>query len=136
MSERIFVDTSAYYALVDNGENTHAQAQRCFQRLTLEQATLYTTNIVAFETHTLILNRMNRKLAEQMLDRLYASSTQIIRSTERDEQRAREIIRQYQDKAFSMVDAISFAVMQRLHLRNVWTYDQHFAQFGFALVQE
>ncbi len=30
---------------------------------------------------------------------------------------AREIIRQYQDEAFSMVDAISFAVMQRLHLR-------------------
>lgn len=56
-----------------------------------------------------------------------------MRATERDETRARAILRPHQDKDYSLVDAISFAVMERLHLRQAWTYDHHFGQYGFAL---
>lgn len=71
-------------------------------------------------------------MAAQVLERLYASETRILRATESDEQRAREIIAQQRDKEYSYTDAISFVVMQRLHLQLVWTYDQHFSQFGFT----
>ncbi len=40
----------------------------------------------------------------------------IIRVSEADEQRAHEIIYQYDDKDFSLTDATSFAVMERLHI--------------------
>lgn len=69
-----------------------------------------------------------------LLEELYKSPTHIIRAAEADEAHARAIIRQYSDKAFSYADAISFAVMERLHIRLAWTYDQHFAQYGFTLV--
>jgi uncharacterized protein len=132
MSERIFIDTSAYYALADPDAAEHARALATFQRLTAEGAELYTTNFVAAETHGLILNRVNRDMAERVLDGLYASRMRIMRASEGDETRARQIIRQYRDKNYSLIDAISFAVMQRLHLRQVWTYDHHFSQFGFT----
>jgi predicted nucleic acid-binding protein len=89
---------------------------------------------VLIELHGLILNRIDRDTAERVLDALYASATRIIRATERDETRARQIIHRHHDKNYSLIDAISFAVMQRLHLRQVWTYDHHFAQFGFTSV--
>jgi len=130
MPERIFVDTSAYYALTDARDANHATAVATAQRLAREGCDLITTNFVADETHTLILNRLGRDLAERVLDRLSASSTRILRVTERDETRAREIIHLNQDKDYSLVDAISFAVMERLHLCHAWTYDHHFTQFG------
>jgi uncharacterized protein len=50
------------------------------------------------------------------------------------EQRAREIITQYADKDFSLTGAVSFAVMERLHITRAFVFDHHFAQFGVAAV--
>ncbi len=131
MSERVFVDSSAYYALTDPRDEHHADAVVAVQRLGREGNDLYTSNFVAAEMHGLILNRLERYTAERVLDRLYAGATRIVRATQGDETRAREIIHQNQDKEYSLVDAISFAVMQRLHIHVAWTYDHHFEQFGF-----
>lgn len=92
---------------------------------------MYTTNFVVAEMHGLLLNRLDRDTAQRTLDRIYAGSLRIVRATEHDETCAREIIRQSQDKEYSLVDAISFAVMERLHIRHAWTYDHHFRQYGF-----
>lgn len=81
----------------------------------------------------MVLTRLGRDLAARTLDGLYASSVRIIRPTERDETRAREIIHQQRDKDYSYADAISFAVMERIHIRRAWAYDHHFAQFGWQL---
>lgn len=120
--------------MTDARDANHPTAVATAQRLAREGCDLITTNFVAAETHTLILNRLGRDLAERVLDRLYASSTRILRVTERDETHAREIIHLNQDKGYSLVDAISFAVMERLHLRHAWTYDHHFTQFGVSRV--
>lgn len=133
MSERVFVDTSAYYALTDRSDANHASAVARAHRFSLEGADLFTSNYVIAETHTLILNRLGHDIAVQVLEQLYASATRIIRATESDERHGREIVVQHRDKAYSLVDAISFAVMERLHLRFAWSYDHHFSQYGFTL---
>jgi predicted nucleic acid-binding protein len=132
MSERVFVDSSAYFAANDPRDDNHAAAAATLRRLVQQRAEMYTTNYVVAETHTLLLTRRNRDVAAEVLARLDASDTRIIRATEGDETRARQIIHQFHDKDYSLIDAISFAVMERLHLRLAWTYDHHFAQFGFA----
>ena len=48
--------------------------------------------------------------------------------------RAREIIRQYEDKSFSLTDATSFAVMERLRISYAFTFDRNFAQYGFTIL--
>jgi predicted nucleic acid-binding protein len=76
-----------------------------------------------------------RAVARRMLEKLEASNTRQVRARQEDERRARAIIRQYSDKDLSLIDAISFAVMEHLHLRGGWAYDQHFAQYGFQLIR-
>jgi predicted nucleic acid-binding protein len=131
MSERSFVDSAAFFALADPRDDNHALAVATAQRLAREGADMYTTNFVVAEAHGLLLNRLDRDTAQRTLDRIYAGSIRIIRATERDETRAREIIHQQNDKEYSFTDAISFAVMERLHIRRAWTYDHHFRQYGF-----
>lgn len=125
-SRRIFVDTAAHAALIDTRDQWHSDARRVAQRLIEERWILETSNYIVAETHALLLNRRGRALAARFLRAFDRSTVKIWRISEADELRAREIIEQYDDKAFTLTDAASFAVMERLGLRYAFTFDRHF----------
>ncbi len=91
---------------------------------------LITTNAILFELHGLLVNRVNRQVAWNALVELRASQT-VVRVRARDEVRATAILAQYDDKDFSLTDATSFAVMERLGIGLAFTLDRHFIQFGW-----
>jgi predicted nucleic acid-binding protein len=115
-SRRVFVDTSAYYALTDSQDSRHASAQEIARRLAEERRRLFTTNLILAETHALILARLGRDVAATVLFALDRSTTTIVRVSAADERRARSIITQFDDKDFSLTDATSFTVMNRLRI--------------------
>lgn len=92
---------------------------------------MLTTNFVVAEAHALHLNRLGRGVARAFLASLDTSSTVVVRVTEDDERRGRAIVFRYADKDFSLTDATSFAVMERLGVRHAFTFDRHFEQYGF-----
>ena len=131
---QLFVDTSAYFALTDRRDENHESAVRILRQLIRENSELLTTNYVVAETHALLLNRIGSQTALQVIEALYQSQTRIYRVREAEENKAIEIIRRYTDKEFSLVDAISFATMERFHLTQAFAFDHHFAQYGFSLL--
>lgn len=133
-SRRVFVDTSAYFALIDAQDANHSSAQAIADELSQEPVRLLTTNFIIAETHALFLSRMRRDIALSFLREIDNSSTTIVRATAKDEQHAREILQKYRDRDFSLCDAISFAVMGRLNISSVFSFDRHFVQYGFAMV--
>ena len=58
----------------------------------------------------------------------------IVRVTAADERKAREIIAQYDDKDFSLTDAVSFAIAERLGISYAISFDHHFGQYGLILL--
>jgi predicted nucleic acid-binding protein len=78
----------------------------------------------------LILARMGRNRAWNFLQAIVTGSMNVIRAEEADERQARAIIEHYQDKEFSYCDAVSFAVMERLDIREALAFDDHFRQCG------
>lgn len=133
-SRRAFVDTSAYYALIDRRDANHSPAQSIATRLTTERYQQFTTDFVLAELHALLLARLGRGIAGRVLRDMDRSSTIITPVTTRDQRRAREILQQYDDKDFSLTDALSFAVMERLAIPNAFTFDHHFAQYGLSVL--
>ena len=80
---------------------------------------------------------MDRNVAARVLSDIDDSNVlTVIRVSVADEARAREIIRQYQDKDFSLTDATSFAVMERLGITHAFTLDHNFSQYGFIVMPE
>lgn len=49
-------------------------------------------------------------------------------------QAARAILRRYSDKDFTLTDATSFVVMEALGIREAFTFDDHFRQYGFEVL--
>lgn len=131
----VFVDSSAYGALANPRDQDHRQAVALARHLTEERLRFYTTNFVVAETHALVLSRAGRDVAYRLLTQLDASKQIVVRVGEDDEQNARRVIASYRDKDFSLVDALSFVVMERLHILTAFTFDRHFQQYGFAVVE-
>lgn len=127
-AHRVFVDTSAYLALLAGNDQYHGHAAETFQVILRERAPQFTTNTVIIEAHALILSTLGIKAGQAFLRSIDAGSTTIVRSRASDEERAREIIYRYDDKDFSLTDTISFAAMERLHIARAFTFDRHFAQ--------
>ena len=55
---RLFIDTSAYFALADKRDENHEAAAHFIYQLIRERTELLTTNYIVAETHTLLLNRI------------------------------------------------------------------------------
>jgi len=130
-----FVDTGAYFALAFDGDEDHAEAIAISQRLARERRQLVTTNFVLAETHALLLNRVNRAVALRVLLSILNSNTRIVRISQSDEEMARAILIRYQDKNYSLTDATSFVVMQRLGIQTAFAFDRHFSQHGFTILR-
>jgi predicted nucleic acid-binding protein len=134
-ARRVFTDTSAYFAAVNRTDANHAEAAAALAELVASRRHLFTTNFILAELHALLLARLNRTVAATALRQLDESRlTTVVRVSARDERRARQIIARYDDKDFSLTDATSFAVTERLHIRHAFSLDHNYAQYGWTLI--
>jgi uncharacterized protein len=132
----VFVDTSAYFAVANRRDVSHDVARIILGELLARRQKLITTNYILAELHALLLARIDRSVAIRVLHELDTSQiTTIVRVSAEDEQRARAIIVQYEDKNFSLTDATCFAVMERLGITQAFSFDHNFAQYGWTLIQ-
>lgn len=127
----VLFDTSAIFALMNRDEFSHASARRRLAALRKDKAEPILTNFVLAECHALLIARISAFTARQWL---LAMPWRIERVLPSDELRATQIIASYTDKDFSYTDATSFAVMERLRISRVFTFDKHFQQYGFDVV--
>ena len=127
----VLVDSSAVLALLNNQDRWHEEATAVLKSLVVKGVTFAMTNFLVAECHALLLVRLDRNIAREWL---LTFDWNLIRVTPGDESFAREIIKRYHDKGFSLTDAISFAVIRRYGINLAFTFDQHFRQYGIATV--
>src|SRR4030042_5120968 len=131
--EDIFIDTSAWIALVDKDDSHHKEAASSYPPLLKNCRNLITSNLVIAETYIIILNELAHKLAIDFLEKLKASPRILkIYSNEDIEAEAEPILVKYSDQDFSYTDAISFVIMKRQKIRKAFCFDKHFIIAGFT----
>ena len=128
----IFVDTSAWYAIIDKNDQDHKAA---LDEIRILDRPLLTSNYIFDEILTLLKARLGSPIAIQFGQKLWNQEVSaLLRITEEDEEKAWTIFRQYEDKGFSFTDCTSFALMERLDINTVFTLDDHFDQYGKFLI--
>jgi uncharacterized protein len=133
-ARRVLIDASAYFALGDPRDRNHLPARAVARQIIDERLRTFTTNFVVAEAHALHVTRLGRGVGLTFLNGFERGETIVVRVSAADERRAVQIIRQYQDKDFSLTDATSFAVMERLRIGWAFSFDRDFAQYGFPLL--
>lgn len=135
MSHEVFVDAEAWIAICDARDRYHRQASEFYRHLLTARRTLVTTNLVITESYIVIRRAGGLKAALGFLDAMRPSARLLrICSDDALEREAEQILRSYPDHAFSLTDAVSFAVMRRRGITEAFAFDRHFLVAGFSLV--
>jgi len=135
MPRRVFVDTSAWLAIIDTSDVHHSEAAKIYISLLKEQVSLVVTLLVLAETQIWLRRRIGADAAWTFLKNINESPRiEIIYPDGRLEKKAKQILHQYADQDFSLTDALSFACMKEVGLSEAFAYDQHFVIAGVSLV--
>lgn len=127
----IFIDTSAIAAVMNKSDQFHKKAVTFYERIIKERYSLVLTNFVVAETHALLLkNTHNIPLGLKWLNKVAYDAFHVIRPNERDEQEAIRLIAVYVDKQISLVDALSFCIMEKFSIKYYFSFDYDFRQIG------
>jgi predicted nucleic acid-binding protein len=130
-----FVDTSAFYSLADSRDRHHEQAQSLYQAQ-IGTAQFYTSDLVMAETWLLLRGRLGRRAALQWWDGVRLGIVDIVFARPADLEAAWRIAQRYDDQDLSLVDCVSFAIMERLGIETAFAYDHHFGLYRFGLRSE
>ncbi len=131
----IFLDSSFFKALIDIKDDFHSPAVKIWKRMAEQDVKLITINYILDETFTLIRVKCGLLAVIDFRERLSAGlkRMKIIRVLLTDEEKAwKWFLKDWSNLSFT--DCVSFAVMQRLELKRVATFDQHFSKAGFKIV--
>ncbi|MFM8330831.1 MAG: type II toxin-antitoxin system VapC family toxin [Candidatus Methylumidiphilus sp.] len=128
MKPGVFVDTSAWYALIDRADPDHMAVSACMRQ---HKGALITSNFIFDETVTLLRYRLGWQPAHRFGELLRAGGlAQCVAIEAEDEAVAWSIFVKYNDHELSFTDCSSFALMRRLKLSTAIALDADFHIFG------
>jgi len=121
--KRIFVDTGAYLARFHTADQRYQQAYQAWEQVQNQRRVVVTSHHVIDELATLLARRTDYGFSARKIGQIYASQLVLIeRSSATDEQTALAFFQKYADQKVSFTDCISFAMMMRLQIQQVFTF--------------
>ena len=128
---RVFIDTSAFLAILAKEDINHAPAKRIWTELIHKEATLSCTNYVILESFALVQRRLGlaavKTFEEDIVPILHLEWVD-----EPLHQAGVAALLTARRRQLSLVDCISFETMRRLRIDTVFAFDQHFVEQGFT----
>lgn len=128
-----FVDTSAFYALLDADDQNHVRARSVWPRLLEQAGRLFCSNYVVVETIALLQHRLGLEAVRAFVEELLPV-VQVEWVQHADHVAALSLLLSTGRRQVSFVDCTSFVVVRRLGIQEVFCYDAHFVQFGFRVI--
>ena len=134
---RVLIDTGAFYAQRDPGDEHHRSATAAFALLAEAASSIYSTEHILDETLTLLARRESYSYAALSGTELLGSRVVCwLDATPTDWREALRLMRKFADQAVSFTDCLSFGLMKREQIRHVFGFDRHFEAAGFCLWPE
>lgn len=131
--EKIFVDTSALYAILSTEDQNLAIAVATWKHVLEEGNLLFTNNYVLVECFTLVQNRLGIEFT-RVLQSNIVQFLQIEWIGEEQHTSTVQAVFTANRRHLSLVDCSSFETMRRLGIEKVFTFDDHFREQGFEII--
>ena len=131
----VFMDTSAFYAILDGEDKHHKTAASVWKYLLNNDIGLVTSGFVLVETFALIQHRLGLPALQGFYENIYPLLF-VEWTDESDFQAGAASVLSAQRRDLSLVDCVSFILMRRLGIHSVFSFDKHFSEQGFEEISE
>ena len=130
---RIFIDTSAFYALLDRDDANHPKARRVWTDMLKTERTFITSNYVLVETFALLQNRLGMEAVRGFQDDVLPLIAIEFVSSEAHRSGVAAFLSAAR-RNLSLVDCVSFEIIRASGIKAVFAFDKHFIEQGFTSV--
>jgi predicted nucleic acid-binding protein len=131
--EKIFVDTSALYALISTQDQKVELAVTTWEAALEHGDILFTNNYVLVECFALIQSRLGIEFA-RLLHTNIMPFLQVDWIGEQQHTSSVNDVFTANRRQLSLVDCSSFETVRRLGINKVFTFDEHFREQGFDVI--
>ncbi len=127
---RVFVDTSAWYAAAAENDTSHERAVRLLSDCA---GRLATTDHILVETWAVARSRRSLTLADGLVRTIMNRRlVEVLTATPDDIQAALRIGEEWGDQDFSMIDRTSWVVMERYGIEEAIAFGADFAIYRYG----
>jgi len=135
MNSNIFIDTSAFYAILDQDDANHRKAATTWADIIGRNCELATSNYILLETVALLQSRIGIEAV-----RVFQSDVVPILRVEFVTPELHAIgmaaLLAASKRRLSLVDCISFEIVRSIGLEAVFAFDSHFRAYGFKMLPD
>jgi predicted nucleic acid-binding protein len=129
---KIFADTSGLFALLAQNDQMHIQAKENFMYFAQQKAQLITSSFVLVETLALLQRRIGIPPVQDfhsflfpLLETIWVDREWYNRGVQR--------LQTLNNRNLSLVDCLSFEIMEFKEISLAFSFDKHFTEAGFTL---
>jgi predicted nucleic acid-binding protein len=126
---RLFIDTGAFIALIDERDPLHQTSQTFYTSLS-KRTSLITSLMVVSETYTWLRYHAGYDLATRFLciiDRSEkAGVLSVILPDDNIKGKTHAVLKNFRDQDLSYTDAASFVILETMNIEDVFGFDSHF----------
>jgi predicted nucleic acid-binding protein len=126
----VFVDTSAFLAVLDRSDERHAAARQTWTKLLEGDRPVVCHNYVLVETSAALMRGLGAE-AERVFEQDVVPALRVVWVTPEIHAAAVAALLAAGRRELSLVDCASFEVMRRTGLRSAFAFDPHFQELGF-----
>jgi predicted nucleic acid-binding protein len=129
----VFVDTLAIVALLDTQDQCRHTALSFWEDSVRREVPLFTTNYVLIETTAVVQRRLGLAALQTFRDDI-VPFLDVVWVTEAQHTLGMNTALIAGRRKLSIVDCISFLIMQERRVNTAFTFDEHFREQGFTVV--
>ncbi len=129
---KIFADTSGLFALLVKNDYMHVRAGKNFKYFAENKARLVTSSFILVETMALLQRRVSLEAVQDFHTKIYPL-LEVIWVGEDLYARSIQRLLLSNAKDISLVDCLSFEIMEFQEITHAFTFDKHFEEQGFTI---
>jgi predicted nucleic acid-binding protein len=128
----VYVDTSAFLAVLDADDENHEAAKKVWTELLESREAIVCTSYVLVETYALVQHRLGMAAVRAFHEDVFPV-LQLEWIDDSLHQQAANALLTANRRNLSLVDCASFATMRRLGIKKAFAFDKHFSEHGFTI---
>lgn len=132
MSDRVLVDTSAFYALISSSDEFHQRAGAIYTDLVDRQVDLYTTSYVLVEFMALIHRRLGFSVLDNFVNTVRDVVT-VLWVDSLNHWEAWDLLKARQGRGLSFVDCTTLVLARSLNAK-LFAFDEDFIREGLEVL--